>query len=192
MSDTNTAEEMAELRRSSETGTAADRIGIKSNASKVQENKFNPGFLAEIQDPKVDTERFEWIQDELGPVLSGAHLIGQRQEYYEQQQELLNQAKSEQIIAENNPGDLLQRHPNVLAVMQGVEGTNDPEFRGGVDQPKRRALRHAMEVATTRQALSVGGEGIKAFTTATTETRQVTNEQEEESNILSKAKGVVR
>jgi len=192
MSDTQTAQDRAEARRSAETGAAADRIGIQSNAQKVQENKFNPGFLSEIQDPKVDTDRFSWIQDELGPVLSGAHLIGQRQEYFEQQQELLNRVKSEQIGVENTPGDLLQRHPNVLAVMQGAEGTDDPEFRGGIDQPKRRALRDAMDVATTRQALSVGGEGIKAFTTATTETRQVTNEQEEESSILSKAKGVVR
>jgi len=185
-------EERVKIQQRADSAAAAARTGIESNARKVEENKFNPGFLGEIQDPKVDTDRWDWITEELGPIFSGAHMVGRRSEHFEMQQELLNMVKSEEIIAEMSPGSLLERHPNVLAVMQGVEGTHDPDYVEPAKQGEKRVVRDAMDVATTRQALSVDAHGIDAFTKATTETRQVTNEEEERSSVLKKAKEVVR
>jgi hypothetical protein len=60
-----------------------------------------------------------------------------------------------------------------------------------MDSEDRRATRDAMEAATDFESMAAGGSGLEAVSTATTEARQVTNQQEESDSggLRSKVKG---
>jgi len=163
--------------------------GVSQNARHVDERKFNPSFLQRIQEADVDSEVHDWLQDEFPSLFSGAHIIGQRQEHYEEQQEFLNRAKAERFISEQTTGSLLRRHPGVMATMEGEDAREAAVSEMTTDQ--KRVVRAAMEVATTRQSLSVGARGLRSVTTATSETRTVRQETDDESDgLLASATGV--
>lgn len=163
--------------------------GISQNARHVDERKFNPSFLERIQEPDVDSELHDWLRDEFPSLFSGAQILGQRGQHFEQQQEFLNRAKAERFIAEKNAGSLLQRHPDVAATMDGKPMGDAAAVELTTDQ--KRVVRSGMEVATTRQSLAVGARGLRSVTTATSETRTVRQETDDDSDgLLGRATGV--
>lgn len=165
------------------------RQGVKSNQRHVDDRMFNTSFLERIQDPDVDGEIHDWLRDEFPSLFSGAHIIGQRAEHYEEQQEFLNRAKAERFVAERDTGSLLRRHPGVLATMEGDDARDGEAFEMTTSQ--QRVVRAAMEVATTRQSLAVGARGLRSVTTATSETRTVRQETEDDNGgLLDSATGV--
>lgn len=174
---------------------AATRVATEQDREKIK----NPEFLAQLQDADVDSDLYDWVEDEFGPVFSGAHILGDRGEYYEEQQEFLNRNKVERMVAERKPGRLLRENPKLLALAQGFQGTREkpdptdhPEFRTPISSRKRRVVRDAGEIATTRQTLAIGGRGVDAVATATVENRTVTNEQRDHNRAAEKAKEVFR
>jgi len=164
----------------------------------VEERLQNPEFLEKFADADVDTDKHDWIEDEMGAVFSRAHALGYRSESYERQADWLGQNHAERVVTEQHPGSIVRQHPDVLAVMQGRAGkySGDVEKRhhlpGDAPTPlrsdQRRALREAEDVATQRKMLSIKGEGKDALTKATSETKHVRDEREEESKTRSRLK----
>jgi hypothetical protein len=163
--------------------------GISQNARHVDERKFNPSFLERIQAPDVDSELHDWLRDEFPSLFSGAQILGQRAEHYSEQQEFLNRSKAERFISEKQPGELLQRHPDVLATME--DEPMGEQAATELTTAEKRAVRSAMEVATARQSLSVGARGLRSVTTATSETRTVRQETDDDGDgLVGRATGV--
>jgi len=163
-------------------------------AEESQHTIQNPEFLKQLQEPDADTAVWDWLEDEMGPALSGSHIIGQRGDHYEEQQELLNRSLVERIIAERSPGRLLRDKPRLLAIAQGVEelkghdpDPNDhPAYRAPLTSRKKARLRQLHEIITQRQSLSIGGEGLAAVANATVENRTVSNEEREENGAAGR------
>lgn len=167
-------------------------------AQEARELLKNPEFLSQIQEADVDTDLYDWVRDEYGPVFSGSHILGNREDHYEEQQEMLNRNKAERMLAERTPGRLLRENPRMLALAQGVPGTkkhpdptDDPAFRAPLSSQKRRVIRDAAEVATTKQTLAIAMGAIDAVANATVENRTISNEEKSESRIAG-AKEVFR
>lgn len=159
----------------------------------------NPEFLKQLQDPDVDTDLWDWIEDEMGPTLSGAHILGNRSEHYEEQQELLNRNKVERTIAEREPGRLLKENPLLNALAQGIRGTKEwpdptqnPAYREPLTSRKQRVIRDTGEVMTNRETLSIDARGLDAVATATVENRTVSNEEKQKQGIRGKVGEVFR
>lgn len=162
----------------------------------VDEVTRNPEFVTEYTDPDADSEVFDWVEAELGPEFSRAHVFGYRDPSYERKAEWLDLNAAERFLAERSPGRTLRKHLDVLRVMQGAG--YDPEsneslaaqrssFREPMTQDERRVSRAAFEVVTNRKSLSIRGKGTDALTTATAEHRTVHNRDEEERSTARKA-----
>jgi len=177
----------------------SQRIAASMAAEKQKETVQNPEFLKQLQDPDADTDLWDWVEDEIGPPLSGAHILGNRSDHYEEQQELLNRNLVERLITERTPGRLLREKPHLLALAQGIQGTSEypeptehPEFRAPLTSRKKRVIRQVAEIITQRQTLSIEGEGLTAASTATVENRTVTNEEQDATGATSRLKGVFK
>jgi hypothetical protein len=164
-----------------------------------QETLFNPNFFDELRDSDVDGDLYDWLEAELGPVFSGAHIVGYRDEHYPQQRDLLNRNAAERIIAERSPGRHLRQHPKLNALAQGLAGTSEypnptdnPAYRAPLTQAKKRVIRAAMEVATTQQSLATQGYGLDSVTTATAEHRTVNRDSESGRGMVGRATEVFR
>lgn len=184
-----------ELQKDSTTHQAATQVA----AHNEEEYLKNPEFLKQLQDPDVDTDLFDWVQDEFGPVFSGAHILGNRSEHYEHQQELLNRNKVERMVAERSPGRLLRDNPKMNALSQGIRGTpqypdptQNPAYRAPLTSRKERVIRDAGEVMTNRETLSIDARGLDAVATATVENRTVSNEEQKTGGIRGKVSEVFR
>ena len=170
-----------------------ERVGIQQQQSEVAQRKFNPGFYQEIADPDTDTDVWDWLQSELGPVLAKPHILGDRDRSYVEQSELLDANKAERIIAESEPGRLLKKNPGLHAFWQGASGVDDPAYNAPIDHhDEKRVIRDALELATTRKSLSVGGRGLDALTKATTETNVRKDSEQEKRGIRERLTGVTR
>jgi len=161
--------------------------GLKQNQQEVASRQFDTSFFEQIRDADLETDVFDWLESEFPALFSGAQIVGQRGRHWEQQQEWLNRVKAIRYETEQTPGALLERHPSVRATMAGAdapEDINDP-----ISTSEKRVLRNAMEVATTRQTLSVGARGLKSVTTATSETRTVRHDDGDDDGMVTKATG---
>jgi hypothetical protein len=166
---------------------------MRQTGSKVAERKQNPNFLDELQKSKVDTDRYDWVENEMGPLLSGSHILGVRSEGYVERQDLLNKAEAEIMAVEANPGRLLRENPSINAVMQdGVDSAEDPDYRKPVTQTERRVLREATDVATNKQAMAKDGRGLDAVSKVTSESQVRRDEEEQASGVIGRMKGVMK
>jgi hypothetical protein len=170
-----------------------ERVGINQQQSEVSQRKFNPGFYQEIADPDTDTDVWDWIHAELGPVLAKPQILGDRDRSFIEQSELLDANKAERIIAESEPGRLLKKNPELHAFWQGVAGTDAEDYNAPIDHhDEKRVIRDALELATTRKSLSVNGRGLDALTKATTETNVRKDKEQEKKSIRERLTGVTR
>ena len=163
----------------------ASKAATQLATQQAQETTKNPEFLDKLRDPDVNnSELYNWLEDEIGPALSGAHIIANRGPAYEQEIKWLNLNKSERIIAEGNPGRLCS--DSILAVAQGVVGRPDKDVVTKRTQDERRVVRDAMDVATSLQSLGVENRGLKAVSEVTTSTEVKRNEETQSSGIKAK------
>jgi hypothetical protein len=139
----------------------------------------NPEFLSQLQAGDLDTDLFEWVEDEIGILASGSNIKGVRQEGYARQQDLLVKNAIERVIAEGSPGRLLRP-------------TEHPDYVEPISSKERRALRQAKDAIVNHQSLSTDGRGIDAVANATVERRSVEQSEEEASGLTARAKGVLR
>lgn len=170
-----------------------EQIGMQQQQSEVAQRKFNPGFYQEIADPDTDTDVWDWLQAELGPVLAKPHILGDRDRAYVEESALLDMNKAERVISEGDPGRLLKKNPELHAFWQGCTSTSDPNYNEPFrHHDERRVVRDAMELATNRKSLSVGGRGLDALTKATTETNVRKDSEQKKSSLRDRLTGVVR
>lgn len=169
-----------------------EQIGMQTQQSEVAERKFNPGFYQEIADPDTDTDVWDWIRSEIGPVLAKPHILGDRDRSYVEESQLLDMNKAERIISENDAGRLLKKNPGLHAFWQGCDGPDDEDFTELTRHAERRVIRDALELATSRKSLSVGGRGLDALTKATTETQVRKNRESEKNSVKDRLTSVVK
>lgn len=190
-------EKQHELRKEQTSHQAATQTAMQQE----QETYKNPDFLSKLQDPDIDTEAFDFLESELGPLTSGAHIIGNRGPHYEEYSEMLDRNRIERVIAERNPGRLMRENPRMLALSQGVRGWKkgvdkseweDMGYRPPLTPRMKRAIRSAADVITNRHSLAIEGRGLDAVSTVTVENKKVNTEQEEASGAVSKVKGVFK
>lgn len=179
--------------RSKALQTAQD-AAMRAASSQMEERIQNPDFLGELQDPKVDSEKHDWVEAELGPIFGGSKILGNRDpEQHPHRRMWLNLNKRERLVAEGSPGRLLREHPSMLAISQRKhpEHVANDDIVEPMNSEDRRVVRDGMEAATDYESMAAGGQGLEAVSTATTEARQVTNEQEESesSGLGSRIKG---
>jgi len=183
-----TIEEQAEVQQQSRALSTAQDAAMRAASSQMEERIQNPDFLSELQAAKVDSEKHDWVEAELGPVFSGSKILGNRdEEQHPHARKWLNMNKRERMIAEGSPGRLLRENPSMLAISQRKDPRHveNNDITEPMDSEDRRVTRDAMEAATDYESMSAGGKGLEAVSTATTEARQVTNqEQESESGGL--------
>jgi hypothetical protein len=165
------------------TATGA-QVGMQT-AQRSQEKKIqNEQFLNELRKADIDSEVFDWAEDEFPTWFSGAHAVSNRSETWEEEADLLMMNKRERAFAEQNPGRLLRDRPMLRAIAQGrtqpdPANPSQPQPTDPMTSEERRVVYGAAEVAADLMSLSKNKAGLDATTTATTETR-VTREQEEQ------------
>jgi hypothetical protein len=182
--------ERADLEREKAGEQTADSVGIRSQHKEVSKRKYNPDFLAKLQEADIDTDKHPWLEDLLGPELSGAQILGNRERDYENWVKFGDENTAERIIAEGSPGRILADHPELHAFWQGLrslEADKHPEYQEPIQtEEQKRQTRAGMEVATNRKTLAIDGKGIDSVATATTENRTVRNDEGESQSVREK------
>lgn len=176
-------EQQKELSASQE----ASKITAQASAQRVAETTQNPDFLDSLRKPDVDSGVFDWLEDELGPALSGAHAVANHRHGWAHKREWLNINAAERVVTEFSPGPLLREDPELLAIAQN---RRHPENRDGYDPEavvtmteshERRGVRDAYEVRTALQSLAEDSEGLSAVSEATA-VQKVEKQQEDEAS----------
>ncbi|MFB6201306.1 MAG: hypothetical protein ABEI98_04775 [Halorhabdus sp.] len=186
---------------------AAAEYGIKTQQKKVSERKHNPQFYDRFTRTSLeDSEKFSHLVNEEAPWLADDHVLANRRQIYRQQRELLNTVRAEQSIVGANPGARLREKPLLNALAQGVPVAldrtvpltaagqqtitiDDPDYVPPMDSEERTKYDDLARVATARQSMGVDRAGSEALTTATTETRNV-SEDKTESDAIESVSGV--
>jgi hypothetical protein len=182
---------------------AATEMGIKTQQKKVSERKHNPQFYDRYTRTSLeDSEKWSHLVNEEEPWLADDHVLANRRQIYRQQRELLNTVRAEQSITGANPGARLREKPILHALAQGVPVAldraipltaagqqtieiTDPDYVPPMDSEERTKYDDLARVATARQSMGVDRAGSEALTTATTETRNVREEENDENAIAS-------
>lgn len=158
-----------------ETAFAAAR---KKHAKRVE----NPEFFQQLRDadfPSDKEDEFSWLEDELGPATSGAHIIGNRSPDYEHEVKWLMQNRAERVLAETEPGRLCRGTTRQIA--EGVHGRPDKEPKPPRTTEERRGVRSAFRALTNLRALAVGAKGLDSVTQATAVSKVEKSEDENKS-----------
>lgn len=157
----------------------AGRVAGDAARQQVAKRIENPEFFQQLRDPDVDSGEFPWLEDELGPLFSGAHIIGHRDDDYEQHIKWGNMARAERVIHEGSPGRLCRG--SVQEIAQGTHTREDKAAKGPHTVDERRAVRDAHEASTNLKSLAVGAKGLNSVTQATAVSKVEKNEQENKS-----------
>jgi len=171
---------------------SASEAATQSAVRSVEERRENPELADKIRDPDVDTDRHDGVEDEMGAFLSRQFAFGNRPSAYEEASELLAANYAERLIIEKTPGRLLREHPLINAVMQRVDGADDPEFVEPLQPGDLRSIYQAAAVGANIRSLAVNGKGIDALMTATVENRQVSTEHNEEQSARERARELIK
>lgn len=175
------------------------QAAVQMAAEESRRTVKNPQFLDQLQAADLDTDLFDWLEDEIGILASGSNIKGVRDESYAEQQDLLVKNAIERMIAEGSPGRLLRENPRMHAISQGLTGTarhpdptDHPDYTEPMSSSDRRALRQAKDAIVNHQSLSIEGRGIDAVANATVERRSVDQSETEASGVTGRLKGVLR
>ena len=161
------------------------QAAIQTAQRRQEETHENPQFLNELRKADIDSELFDWLEDEYPSWFSGAHSVTNRGPDWGLQADLMLKNKRERAFAQANPGRLLRDRPVLLAIAQGKTDTAEPKPQKPMTSEERRATYAAAEVAADLWALSTDKAGLEATSTATTETK-VTRTAEEEGSTKKK------
>lgn len=156
----------------------------------TQEVTENANFLEELRKAGISADKYGWLENELGPAVADANVIGNRDEDYEQEIKWGNIGKAMEHVAMRSPG----RHckdEKALRIAQNVHKRRDQTYaEAPFSSDERRALREAYETAATNyQSLSVEGRGGEMVgETTVTAKREV---REEHESAKEKAGGLL-
>jgi hypothetical protein len=164
--DAKDPEEVRDEEHKRQKDTAAAKAALHDQRD--QSLSLNPGFLAQLQDFDLDGSEHPVTQI-LGPLDSGAAILGNREEAYENQQRWLNQNRAERMVTEGNPGRLCRGRLRQLAWHVHERDEKDPPALRSPDE--KRAIRDAMERITNVESLSKDARLLRALTESVAVTR---------------------
>lgn len=180
---TNPDPESEQARRLEAAAGQAAASKATQRAKRLSEQQM--GSPQEILDylgsPDLDSEKYGWVGEELGPANSPAWKYGNRSPAFEKKAELHPEVLAMMHLAEHRPGNALRGNREALAVMQGVprrlsqEECTDPEriqdeLRVPFSTQEARAVREAYMAEGNLRSLSIGGAAVDAATKARSET----------------------
>lgn len=167
-------------------------------AEEVSEIHKNPEFMEKLQELGIQSETFEWVQEELGVEVAGAHVFGNRDKGYAERVDLMSSNTTAKVVAEASPGRILRENPDMLAVARGlhhrVDGTVDEvlaELQPPANTREKRAMRASDELITNIKAKAEGSEGLDAVSTVQTERKNHSNEESETTAEERTLKGFI-
>lgn len=184
-------QERKQLADEQRAGDRAASTASQMSQQQVKQRIQNPEFADKIRDADLpDDGPYSWLQEDLGPVLSGAYATANLPGDFFEQLYFLNRNLRERHITESNPGFLLKEHPKLLAIAQGDV---EPPGMQHVDEKKKpmqsdekRVTREAYDAVTALQSLGINQAGLEGLTTATAEHRTVTDERQNKSATREK------
>lgn len=171
--------ERQQAQRNQMAAETASRVAGDAARQQVSKRLENPEFFQQLRDPDVDSDEFPWLEDELGPLFSGAHIIGNRDEDYEQLVKWGNMARAERAIHEGTPGRLCRG--DVQEIAQGTHRREDKAPKGPMTVDERRAIRDAHDASTNLKSLAISSKGLDSVTQATAVSKVEKNEEESKS-----------
>jgi len=182
--------------------SAAHQTALRAAAEHKERTVHNEDFLNELRKADLESDTFDWIEEEYPSWFSGAHAVTNRGDEWDLEADLIMQNKRERAVAESRPGRLLRDRPFLLASMRGDETpqldaydrddvpgernywadivargdeTNDP-----VTSEDMSRIYGAAEVAADLMSLSRNAAGLESVSTVKTETN-VRRQEEDES-----------
>lgn len=168
---------------------ASQQEALRQQTERQRQQLENGWFLKELTDVDLDSELADWIQEEYPTWFSSIRAMSERPDNWGEMADLKMGNRRERAVAERTPGRLLRDRPYLLAIAQGENSLQ--ELRGAMTSDQRRLTRGAADVAADLMALSTDGEGLKAVSTATTETH-VKREDAEDKSAKKRIAGVFR
>jgi len=185
-------EERINLRKDMEADATAQNTAAQLATEQMKAK--NPDFLAQLQQADADSDAYDWIEEELGPIFSGAKILGNRSPSHRRRRMWLNRNKAERVITEHKTGRLCKG--DVARIAHDLHRRDDVALSDVCDPmptDERRVVRDSMEIATNMESLSVGGRGLKAASEVTVQSKTEKVEAEEgEKSLVDKVKGVYR
>jgi hypothetical protein len=179
----------------------AQQAGLRAAVDQQEHTVHNEQFLQELRSVGLDSETFNWIEEERPSWFADVHAVTNRGDDWDLEADLIMQNKRERAVTENRPGRLLRDRPFLLATMQGAEtpqldaysqsgipGSEEywrqktapkQESRAPVTSEEMSRIYGAAEAAANLMVLSRNGAGLESVSTVKTETN-VRREQEEE------------
>lgn len=145
---------------------------------KMQEVTENANFLRELRHAGIDTEKYDWLEGEVGAETADTHAIANRDEDYEHEIKWGNIGKAEQHVVERSPGRLCQDE-RALAIARGTTERADKTVDAPLTVDEKRALRSAYDAVTSYQSLGVEGRGNKVVGETTVNARREVKEERE-------------
>lgn len=172
-------DQRVDLEQRSAGASSAASTAQRAASQKLQERLENPEFFDQLRDLDIDTTAYPWVEDLLGPLQSGAHLIANREPGYEQEARWLDRNRAERMVAERSPGRLCRG--KTLEIAQGVHKRDDASKRPRFTSDQRRVMRDAMEAVTNYKTLGIETAGLSSVTEATAVSRVEKSEEETKS-----------
>jgi len=177
-----------EVDRASE--QAATQQALDMAGRRVEQRQENPQFTEQLVDPDVDSQEYDWIENELGPLFSRAHVFANRDESFESEAKWTNRAKADRLVTEGDPGRIAKnftvevggevRYP-ILELWQDVNHRPDKDVTQPYTSDERRALLDSMEASTAHKTLGIDNTGLSSLTEATAVAKRETTEEESKS-----------
>lgn len=184
----------------------AQQVAMRAAAEAKERTVHNEGFLRELRDAGIESETFDWIEEEYPTWFADAHAVANRGDDYELEADLKMMNKRERAVTEGRPGRLLRNRPFLLASMRGDESPpleayqregipGDAEYwreqtrrkdttNSPVTSEEQSRIYGAAEAAASLMTLARNGVGIDSVSTVKTET--TTRKQEEEDGTASR------
>ena len=189
------AQEQSQMRSS------AQQTGLRMAAEHKERTVHNEDFLNELRKADLDSETFDWIEEEYPGWFSGAHAVTNRGDDWGMQADLIMQNKRERAVAEGRPGRLLRDRPFMLAAMRGDESPGLDAYMQGdipgerdywleivarsqttqepISSEEMSRIYGAADVAADLMTLSRNAAGLESVSTVKTETNVRKREEDE-------------
>ena len=189
------AQEQSQMRSS------AQQTGLRMAAEHKERTVHNEDFLNELRKADLDSETFDWIEEEYPEWFSGAHAVTNRGDDWGMQADLIMQNKRERAVAEGRPGRLLRDRPFMLAAMRGDESPGLDAYMNGdipgerdywleivarsqttqepISSEEMSRIYGAADVAADLMTLSRNAAGLESVSTVKTETNVRKREEDE-------------
>lgn len=170
-----------------EASLSGQESAVRAAMKQFEDVKRNADFVDALREVGIDSDKYDWVEDELGALVAGVHLIANRKEAYRDYARYLNRNRVERKIAQHSPGRLCKG--TTLKIAQRVHGRSDKEVRDPYLSDDRQQLRLSASAATAFHTLGVNAEGLSAVGDVTAVSRV---ERSEETSKMEKASGFLK